>query len=266
MTTAWCHLRAVAAALVAGCLIVLRFPATASPLAAQACATRLEATSAASAEPAGEPAPVDPQGRLKKSIDKVGGALKHGVQAGQTAAVKFERYMRNAAKMRGFHDSAQLESGAVLDILRGHGARQPSGGKPPFPSYQAGLAWPLEAGIVSSEFGQRWGKLHAGIDIAADAGEPVHAAAPGVVIYADNGLRGYGNVVIVRHDDNLTTLYAHNSHLGVKQGNTVRQGTVIANVGSTGHSTGPHLHFEIRVGEQAINPRERLPKNKYIGK
>jgi murein DD-endopeptidase MepM/ murein hydrolase activator NlpD len=130
---------------------------------------------------------------------------------------------------------------------------------------EGGLAWPLEAGIVSSEFGQRWGKLHAGIDIAADVGEPVHAAAPGAVIYAGDGIQGYGNVVIIRHDDNLTTLYAHNSHLEVKQGSTVKQGTVIATVGSTGHSTGPHLHFEIRFGEKPINPRDRLRKNKYIG-
>jgi murein DD-endopeptidase MepM/ murein hydrolase activator NlpD len=258
------------AALVAGSLLVLRFPAAASALAAKVCAEGQEATLPAPIEPTSEPAAGDPQGSVKKGLEKVGGALKRGAQAGETVAVKFARYLRNAKTMRGFHDSAQLESGAVLDILRGHGAGKPGGGtgrgeKFALPPYSDGLAWPLEAGIVSSEFGQRWGKLHAGIDVAADTGEPVHASARGLVIYAGNGLQGYGHVVIIRHDDSLTTLYAHNSHLEVKQGNTVNQGTVIAKVGSSGHSTGPHLHFEIRVGEKPINPRDRLPKNKYIG-
>jgi murein DD-endopeptidase MepM/ murein hydrolase activator NlpD len=249
MTTDWRHGRIVVAALVAGWLVVFRFPATASSAA--------------------------PQSTLKKGLAKAGSAVKQGVQAGETVAVKFARYLRNAPAMRGFHDSASLESGQVLDILRGHGTGKPGGGQPgggagrgekfALPSYSDGFAWPLEAGIVSSEFGERWGKLHAGIDIAADVGEPVHAAARGLVIYAGDGLQGYGHVVIIRHDDSLTTLYAHNSRLEVKQGNTVNQGTVIAKVGSTGHSTGPHLHFEIRVGEKPVNPRGRLPKNKYIG-
>ena len=263
------------AALVAGWLLVIRFPPTASALAATVCAAGPDATLPARIGPTGEPAAGDPQETLKKGLEKVGGALKRGAQAGETVAVKFARYVRNAKKMRGFHDSAHLESGAVLDILRGHGAGKPGDGKPgagtgrgekfALPPYSDGFAWPLEAGIVSSEFGQRWGKLHAGIDIAADTGEPVHAAARGLVIYAGDRLQGYGHVVIIRHDDSLTTLYSHNSRLEVKQGNTVNQGTVIAKVGSTGHSTGPHLHFEIRVGERPVNPRDRLPKNKYIG-
>ncbi len=132
--------------------------------------------------------------------------------------------------------------------------------------YAGSFNWPLEAGIVSSEFGPRWGKMHAGLDIAADEGEPVYAAAPGVVIYAGNGLSGYGNVVIVRHDADLTTLYAHNRHLEVHEGDSVKQGAQVAKLGSTGHSTGPHVHFEIRSGEKPINPRERLPSNQYISR
>jgi murein DD-endopeptidase MepM/ murein hydrolase activator NlpD len=258
------------AALAAGSLVAPAFTATASSPAAPVGSAGLEATPTVPSGPTGEPGAGDPQESLKKGLEKVGGALKRGAQAGETVAVKFARYLRNAKTMRGFHDSAQLESGAVLDILRGRGSGKPGGGtgrgeKFALPPYSDGFAWPLEAGILSSEFGQRWGKLHAGVDIAADAGEPVHAAARGLIIYAGNGLQGYGHVVIIRHDDSLTTLYAHNSHLEVKQGNTVNQGTVIAKVGSTGHSTGPHLHFEIRVGERPINPRDRLPKNRYIG-
>jgi murein DD-endopeptidase MepM/ murein hydrolase activator NlpD len=98
--------------------------------------------------------------------------------------------------------------------------------------------------------------------MAADVGEPVYAIADGEVIYAGDGLRGYGNVVILRHDRKTSSLYAHNSELKVKLGDQVRQGTLIALLGSTGHSTGPHVHFEIRDGDVAVNPRSVLPKPK----
>ena len=109
--------------------------------------------------------------------------------------------------------------------------------------YAGSLRWPLDAYIVSSEFGDRWGKLHKGMDMAADVGEPVYAIADGEVIYAGDGLRGYGNVVILRHDRKTSSLYAHNSELKVKQGDHVTQGTLIALLGSTGHSTGPACAF-----------------------
>jgi murein DD-endopeptidase MepM/ murein hydrolase activator NlpD len=128
--------------------------------------------------------------------------------------------------------------------------------------YAGNLRWPVDAGIVSSEFGARWGKQHKGIDIAADAGEPVYAIADADVIYAGDGLRGYGNVVILRHDSKMTSLYAHNSELKVHQGDHVTQGTLISLLGNTGHSTGPHVHFEIRDGDTAVNPRTLLPQSK----
>jgi murein DD-endopeptidase MepM/ murein hydrolase activator NlpD len=128
--------------------------------------------------------------------------------------------------------------------------------------YAGSLRWPLDAYIVSSEYGERWGKVHKGMDMAADSGEPVYAIAAGEVIYAGDGLRGYGNVVILRHDRKTSSLYAHNSELKVKQGDQVAQGTLIALLGSTGHSTGPHVHFEIRDGDTAVNPRTVLPKPK----
>jgi murein DD-endopeptidase MepM/ murein hydrolase activator NlpD len=104
--------------------------------------------------------------------------------------------------------------------------------------------------------------MHKGIDIAADSGEPVYAVADGDVIYAGDGLRGYGNVVIVQHDGRLSSLYAHNSALKVKQGDHVTQGTLLALLGSTGRSTGPHVHFELRTGDVAMNPRMVLPASK----
>jgi murein DD-endopeptidase MepM/ murein hydrolase activator NlpD len=219
------------------------------------------------------------QSAPRGGIGRLGSKVKQELKAAESVAARFARYMRNAAKMRTFHDSVALESGALLNILRRRGpgggkekpGARPPGGKPgetrvPLSPYAGGFTWPLEAGIVSSEFGQRWGKLHAGIDIAADTGEPVYASAPGVVIYAGNGISGYGNLVILRHDSSLTTVYAHNSRLEVREGDSVTRGALISKVGSTGHSTGPHLHFEIREGDRPINPRERLPGNKYIGK
>ncbi len=142
----------------------------------------------------------------------------------------------------------------------------PSPSAPPASSvpqqYAGTLRWPLDAGVISSEYGERWGKMHRGLDIAADSGEPVYAVGSGQVIYAGDGLKGYGNVVIVRHDVQLTSLYAHNSELKVHQGDHVEQGSLLALLGSTGHSTGPHVHFEIREGDAAVNPHSRLPNSK----
>ena len=121
----------------------------------------------------------------------------------------------------------------------------------------AGLVWPLR-GAVTSGFGQRWGRLHAGIDIGAGTGTPIRAAKGGDVIFAGS-MSGYGNCVVIDHGGGLTTLYAHQSRLGTSDGASVGQGDVIGYVGSTGHSTGPHLHFETRVSGSPQNPRRYLP-------
>jgi murein DD-endopeptidase MepM/ murein hydrolase activator NlpD len=113
--------------------------------------------------------------------------------------------------------------------------------------------WPV-AGRVTSEYGYRWGRLHAGIDIAAPSGTPIGAAIAGTVIYS-SWQSGYGNVVIISHGGGLSTLYGHQSRLGVSLGQVVGQGQIIGYVGSTGHSTGPHVHFETRYGGVARNPR-----------
>jgi lysostaphin len=102
--------------------------------------------------------------------------------------------------------------------------------------------------------------MHRGIDIAAPVGTPVVAAADGVVATSGWDSGGYGNKVDIRHPDGSLTRYAHNSRLLVRAGQTVRQGQLIAEMGSTGRSTGPHLHFEIRPsGKGAVNPMAFLP-------
>jgi murein DD-endopeptidase MepM/ murein hydrolase activator NlpD len=114
------------------------------------------------------------------------------------------------------------------------------------------LIWPVNAPITSP-FGWRWGRMHEGIDLGAADGTPIAAAASGIVIYA-GWLGGYGNLTVIDHGGGLSTAYGHQSHIGVSVGQQVAQGEIIGNVGSTGHSTGPHLHFEVRVNGQAVDP------------
>ena len=124
-----------------------------------------------------------------------------------------------------------------------------------------GYSWPA-IGTLTSRFGRRWGRMHKGIDIAGPIGTPIDAAADGIVIAAGWNSGGYGNLVEIRHSDGTTTRYGHNSRLSVGVGQTVRQGQQVAQMGSTGHSTGSHLHFEIRPsGGSAVNPIAHLPAN-----
>jgi murein DD-endopeptidase MepM/ murein hydrolase activator NlpD len=123
----------------------------------------------------------------------------------------------------------------------------------------APLRWPVAAPRLTSAFGTRWGKNHEGIDMAAPIGTPVLAAATGDVIYAGDHVRGYGNMVVVKHSDNLVTVYAHNSLMLVRTGDRVTVGQEIARVGDTGRSTAPHLHFEVRRGEVPQDPMPFLP-------
>jgi murein DD-endopeptidase MepM/ murein hydrolase activator NlpD len=116
----------------------------------------------------------------------------------------------------------------------------------------AGLVWPV-SGAVTSGYGWRWGRMHEGIDIAVGTGTPVVAAAAGTVIQA-GWLGGYGNLIVVDHGNGLATAYAHNSSLAVAVGQAVGQGQVLAYSGSTGHSSGPHVHFEVRVNGAAVDP------------
>jgi murein DD-endopeptidase MepM/ murein hydrolase activator NlpD len=116
----------------------------------------------------------------------------------------------------------------------------------------AGLIWPVDAPITSP-FGWRWGRMHTGVDLGAPYGTPIKAAAAGTVIYA-GWLGGYGNLTVIDHGGGLATAYAHQSSIAVAVGQQVAQGEIIGNVGSTGHSTGPHLHFEVRVNGQPVDP------------
>jgi murein DD-endopeptidase MepM/ murein hydrolase activator NlpD len=114
---------------------------------------------------------------------------------------------------------------------------------------------------VSSSFGPRGRKHHDGIDIPAPRGTPIVAVDTGVVIYSDNGIRGYGNMIVLAHGDDIFTVYAHNSKNKVDKGDRVDKGEVIGYIGNTGRSTGPHLHFEIRVKNKVKNPARFLSQS-----
>lgn len=108
-------------------------------------------------------------------------------------------------------------------------------------------------GAISSPFGMRWGKMHEGLDIAASMGDPIYAALDGTVSFS-GWETGYGYVIKLQHQNGLITLYGHCSRLEVSVGQNVKKGDQIGLVGSTGNSTGPHLHFEVRVNGVAQNP------------
>ena len=116
----------------------------------------------------------------------------------------------------------------------------------------SGFVWPTN-GVLTSGFGWRWGRMHEGIDIAVPTGTPVVASAGGVVIVA-GWMGGYGNLVVIDHGNGLATAYGHNSGFAVGAGQSVGQGQVIAYAGSTGNSTGPHVHFEVRVNGSPVDP------------
>jgi murein DD-endopeptidase MepM/ murein hydrolase activator NlpD len=112
-------------------------------------------------------------------------------------------------------------------------------------------------GRLTSGYGSRWGRLHAGIDLAAGIGAPISAVAAGTVVAAGSE-GGYGRAVRLQHDDGSLSLYAHMSELLVSAGQRVTPGTYLGLEGSSGHSTGPHLHFEIRVGGVPVDPEPWL--------
>jgi murein DD-endopeptidase MepM/ murein hydrolase activator NlpD len=116
----------------------------------------------------------------------------------------------------------------------------------------SGLIWPVN-GPVTSPFGYRWGRLHAGIDIGVPNGTPIHAAASGTVALA-GWVDGYGNYTCLDHGGGLATCYAHQSSIAVSVGQRVSQGEVIGYTGCTGHCFGPHLHFEVRINGNPVDP------------
>lgn len=126
------------------------------------------------------------------------------------------------------------------------------------PSSDVHFAWPVSGHVISGFGATASGERNDGINIAASEGTPVHAAAAGVVTYAGNELRQYGNLIIIKHSDGYITVYAHEASIGVKKGDSVSQGQVIGTAGSTGGVAQSELHFEVRYQTKPVNPRPLL--------
>ena len=209
---------------------------------------------------AGRPAPPSRRGEAIYHVVKPGENL---FRIGQAYNVSHEEL----ARANGIRDAAQIRVGQKI-LIPGANRRLPAGtiapsepaDAPPPAAETEGdpILWPVQ-GTINSGFGPRGASVHDGIDIAAPEGTPIHAVERGEVIYSDQ-LRGYGNIVIIRHAGGLVSVYAHNQVNLVREGNMVERGDVIAKVGSTGRVTGPHLHFEIRKNNTAQDPLRYLPQ------
>lgn len=201
--------------------------------------------------------------------------VMHVVQPGETVWRIARRYgvsSETVIRANGIRDVTRVRAGARLWIP---GAREVLRTEPPRPPAEpvrthptgcfqaerkAGLsfAWPLR-GTLTSRFGRRGRSRHDGVDLSAPRGTPVRAAEAGRVIHSGAGLGDYGKVVIVKHPGQWASVYAHNRRNLVKKGAFVEKGQLIAEVGTSGNATGPHLHFEIRHAGASRDPLPCLP-------
>lgn len=152
--------------------------------------------------------------------------------------------------------SPGLEEGPMVASLPAMAQPLPS---PPDAS-DRGFIWPVEGKVVSTFGPKTRGRRNDGINIATSRGAPVRAVENGVVAYAGNELRGFGNMVLIKHQGGWISTYAHNDRLLVGRGDRVRRGQVIARAGSTGRADGVQLHFELRKGTTAVDPLQHLPR------
>jgi murein DD-endopeptidase MepM/ murein hydrolase activator NlpD len=181
-------------------------------------------------------------------VDRAAASRDALVQAQADRRTTLVSIQGDRAEVLGEIAELERQSATLAATIR---ASQPATTSAP-PGGSGQLSWPVN-GPVTSGFGNRWGRMHEGIDIAVPSGTPVGAAAPGTVIFA-GWLGGYGNLVVVDHGGGLSTAYGHNSSLAVGVGQAIQTGSVIAYSGSTGHSTGPHVHFEVRLNGAAVDP------------
>lgn len=182
-------------------------------------------------------------------------AQVHIIRRGETLwdiARKYNVDLAVLERMNSNMQASNLKIGDQLNLPRDTSRIAFSESHTPSRSIVSRFIWPIR-GSITSPYGWRSSGFHHGVDIAGDFGDPVRAAAGGVVSFTGY-VSLYGNTVIIDHPDGRQTLYAHLKHIDVSQGDRVARGAVIAAVGSTGRSTGPHLHFEIKQGDTREDP------------
>lgn len=204
-----------------------------------------------------------------RTVLQIGNTLKipdnrsmvHVIAAGDTISKLAEYYQVNSSAIVEANPDKNPDALVIGDCLQipvvqsAESSSQPSRAS----SQRNKLDWPV-IGKVSCAYGPRKSGFHHGIDIAADLGTPIHAAAAGTVSWAGY-LSVYGRTVIIDHPDGKQTLYAHAQQLCVKKGDKVSRGQVISLVGISGRTTGPHVHFEVRVDKKARDPVNYLERN-----
>ncbi len=192
--------------------------------------------------------------------------VEHVVQPGETVYHIARAYgvsVQRLLQANHLSDSRDLRVGQSLLIPGSYtyaslgGVESAPGAIWSVPRASRQFAWPVWLGTVTSGFGMRHGTMHDGVDIAAPVGTAVHAADSGIVVFAGR-LNGYGNTVIIRHSDNYVTVYGHNSRILVSERALVARGQIVAEVGTSGRTTGPNLHFEVRYDNHAYNPLSYL--------
>lgn len=182
-------------------------------------------------------------GRLRTTRARIAADLAES-QSLEAASAEIEARLRAAAEKQ-----AATEKQAPTD--------EGTPTAPPPPASSGGLIWPVSAPITSP-FGPRWGRLHAGLDLAAPMGTPIRAAAAGTVLVC-GWMSGYGYIVVIDHGNGLATAYAHQSRIAAACNQQVAQGQTIGYVGNSGISTGPHVHFEVRLRGTPVDPLGYLP-------
>jgi murein DD-endopeptidase MepM/ murein hydrolase activator NlpD len=191
--------------------------------------------------------------RILEERDQIASAQNQLVSSrDELAAVRADR--RGALTEVRADKEAAMEDLAALEAEQARVAGALQGSLPPGPIKQGSgqLIWPVN-GTFTSPFGMRWGRLHAGIDISVPEGTPIRAADSGTVVLM-GWVGGYGNYTCVQHTGSMSTCYAHQSSFATQNGASVSQGQVIGYSGNTGNSTGPHLHFEVRINGSPVDP------------
>jgi murein DD-endopeptidase MepM/ murein hydrolase activator NlpD len=172
-------------------------------------------------------------------------------------AQRFDVAASDVAAANGIDSPYQLSVGQRLEIPGAQTVKAVPDAAPP-PLTGAGFLWPVDGKLIGKFGATDDGQRQNGINIAARKGAPVVASEDGIVVYASDGIHGYGRMILVRHAEGYITTYAHNAALLVEVGDVVRRGQVIARVGDTGDVSQSQLHFELRKGTKAINPEAVL--------
>jgi len=207
---------------------------------------------------------IDKRPPLEKRVERK--EVYHVVEKHQTLYRICKTYgvnMQDVVTLNGLTDPRRIQPGQRIfipgakktlkvEIYIDDVAAEP-GEKAKMVSTRLNFIWPVE-GKLTDVFSDTESKRHQGIDIPSPLGTPIKASSSGTVIYSSNTIKGYGNLIVLRHSEEFVTVYAHNQANMVEEASWVERGQIIGKVGQTGRATGPHLHFEIRKNNKAVDP------------